>query len=152
MSSKRFFNEIQLRFMQCKSILLSLLVIFTSCMSYAQQPKHQLSSHILDISKGMPATDVKISLQKQLQDNQWELVSEKITDENGRVPNFLPQVKDGDNIGVYKLTFFVEPYFQSQQLDTFYPFIEVVFEIKDDKHYHVPITLSAFGYGTYRGN
>ena len=100
----------------------------------------------------MPATDVKISLQKQLQDNQWELVSEKITDENGRVPNFLPQVKDGDNIGVYKLTFFVEPYFQSQQLDTFYPFIEVVFEIKDDKHYHVPITLSAFGYGTYRGN
>ena len=135
-----------------KSILLSLIVIFTSCMSYAQQPKYQLSSHILDISKGLPATDVKISLQKQLQDNQWELVSEKITDENGRVPNFLPQVKDGDNIGVYKLTFFVEPYFQSQALDTFYPFIEVVFEIKDDKHYHVPITLSAFGYGTYRGN
>lgn len=69
-----------------------------------------------------------------------------------RVPDFLPKEEDKDNIGVYKLTFFVEPYFQSQQLDTFYPYIEVVFEIKDDKHYHVPITLSAYGYGTYRGN
>ena len=135
-----------------KSILLSLIVIFTSCMSYAQQPKYQLSSHILDISKGLPATDVKISLHKQIQNSQWQLVSEKITDENGRVPNFLPQENGADNIGVYKLTFYVEPYFQSQALDTFYPFIEVVFEIKDDKHYHVPITLSAYGYGTYRGN
>ena len=25
-------------------------------------------------------------------------------------------------------------------------------QIKDEKHYHVPITLSAFGYSTYRGN
>ena len=135
-----------------KSILLSLIVILTSCMSYAQQPTYQLSSHILDISKGLPAADVKINLHKHDQNSQWELVSEKVTDENGRVPNFLPQEKDVDNIGVYKLTFFVEPYFQSQSLDSFYPFIEVVFEIKDDKHYHVPITLSAYGYATYRGN
>lgn len=95
---------------------------------------------------------MKISLHKQLQNSQWQLVFEKITDENGRVTNFLPQEKGVENIGVYKLTFFVEPYFQSQQLDTFYPFIEVVFEIKDDKHYHVPITLSPYGYSTYRGN
>lgn len=121
-------------------------------MSYAQQPKYQLSSHILGISKGLPATDMKICLHKQLQNSQWQLVSEKITDENGRVPNFLPQEKGVDNIGVYKLTFFVEPYFKSQALDTFYPFIEVVFEIKDDKHYHASITLSPYGYSTYRGN
>ncbi len=135
-----------------KSILFSLLMVITSCMGFAQQTKYQLSSHILDISKGLPAAEVKISLQKQVQDNQWIILAEKFTDENGRVPNFLPQEEGKDNIGVYKLTFFVEPYFQSQQLDTFYPYIEVVFEIKDDKHYHVPITLSAYGYGTYRGN
>lgn len=135
-----------------KSILFSLLMVLTSCIGFAQQTKYQLSSHILDISKGLPAAEVKISLQKQVQDNQWIILAEKFTDENGRVPNFLPQEEGKDNIGVYKLTFFVEPYFQSQQLDTFYPYIEVVFEIKDDKHYHVPITLSAYGYGTYRGN
>lgn len=114
--------------------------------------KYQLSSHILDISKGLPAAGVKIKLQKQIQGDQWLNLAEKVTDENGRVPDFLPKEEGKDNIGVYKLTFFVEPYFQSQQLDTFYPYIEVVFEIKDDKHYHVPITLSAYGYGTYRGN
>ena len=111
-----------------------------------------MSSHILDITKGMPAVDVKITLQKQTQENQWLMLSEKNTDKNGRVSDFLPQTKEIDNSGVYKLKFYVAPYFESQQTETFYPFIEVVFEIKDDKHYHVPITLSAFGYSTYRGN
>ena len=40
----------------------------------------------------------------------------------------------------------------NQKVDSFYPYIEVVFQIKDDQHYHVPITLSPFGYATYRGN
>ena len=135
-----------------KSILISLIVLLVSTIACAQQPKYQLSSHILDVSKGMPAADVKISLQKQIQGNQWLNLAEKITDENGRVSDFLPQEDGKDNIGVYKLTFYVEPYFQEQQINSFYPFIEVVFEITDDKHYHVPITLSAFGYSTYRGN
>ena len=136
-----------------KSIIISLLIFLSAGIGFAQQSTtFQLSSHILDISKGKPATNVNITLQKQIQNNQWQMVDKKVTDENGRVTDFLPQMEGTDNIGVYKLTFCVEPYFQSQQLDTFYPFIEVVFEIKDDKHYHVPITLSAYGYGTYRGN
>lgn len=135
-----------------KSIIFSLLLLFTTTIAFAQQSKYQLSSHILDITKGMPAADVKITLQKQIQGNQWQMLAEKQTDKNGRVSDFLPQTEGADHIGVYKLKFYVEPYFQSQQMDTFYPYIEVVFEIKDDKHYHVPITLSAFGYSTYRGN
>ncbi len=135
-----------------KSIIISLLLLFASTVAFAQQTNYQLSSHILDISKGMPASDVKITLQKQIQGNQWQMLAEKQTDKNGRVSDFLPQDENSDHIGVYKLTFCVEPYFQSQQMDTFYPYIEVIFEIKDDKHYHVPITLSAFGYSTYRGN
>ncbi|NLZ94526.1 MAG: hydroxyisourate hydrolase [Bacteroidales bacterium] len=126
-----------------KSIVILLILLFASTIAFAQQSKYQLSSHILDISKGMPATDVKITLQKQIQGNQWQMLAEKQTDNNGRVSDFLPQDENSDHIGVYKLTFCVESYFQSQQTDTFYPYIEVVFEIKDDKHYHVPITLSA---------
>ena len=135
-----------------KNIIISLLFLFASTVVFAQQPKYQLSSHILDITKGLPAVDVKITLQKQTQENQWLMLSEKQTDKNGRVSDFLPQTEGVDNAGVYKLKFFVAPYFESQQTETFYPFIEVVFEIKDDKHSHVPITLSAFGYSTYRGN
>lgn len=135
-----------------KSIIISLLILLSTTIGVAQETNYQLSSHILDISKGMPAVNVKISLKKHVHGNDWLLLDEKTTDVNGRVPDFLPQEEGKDNIGIYKLTFFVEPYFQAQQMNTFYPFIEVVFEIKDDKHYHVPITLSAFGYGTYRGN
>ena len=135
-----------------KIIIISLLIVILSNILFAQQTNYELSCHIFDISKGMPAPNVKITLQKQIQGNQWEILAEKQTDKNGRVSDFLPQTDGVDHIGVYKLKFYVEPYFQSQQTDTFYPYIEVVFEIKDDKHYHVPITLSAFGYSTYRGN
>lgn len=82
----------------------------------------------------------------------WTLIDEKTTDENGRVKDLLPQDKKSDNKGIYKLTFYTEPYFKLQNKESFYPFIEVVFEIKDNSHYHVPITLSPFGYSTYRGN
>ena len=72
-------------------------------------------------------------------------------DENGRVKDFLEEGTT-DHKGIYRLTYHVAPYFERLQQDSFYPFIEVVFEIKDGKHYHVPITLSPYGYSTYRGN
>jgi 5-hydroxyisourate hydrolase len=78
------------------------------------------------------------------------LVDEKITDVNGRITDFLNSEKS--NIGIYKLIYFTNDYFKKNNVESFYPFIEVVFQIKDEKHYHVPITLSAFGYATYRGN
>lgn len=75
----------------------------------------------------------------------------KTDDENGRVKDFLEEGTT-DHKGIYRLTYHVAPYFERLQQDSFYPFIEVVFEIKDGKHYHVPITLSPYGYSTYRGN
>ena len=133
-------------------IILPLLFLAFTTSGCAQEAKFQLSSHILDITQGKPATDVKISLSQQSSAGQWTTIEEKITDENGRIPDFLKQVEGSDHAGVYKLTYFVEPYFKRSGQNSFYPFIEVVFEIKDNKHYHVPITLSPFGYSTYRGN
>lgn len=135
--------------------ILSLLTLFTLLFSlqvFSQEKQYQLSSHILDINTGFPAKDVKISLSKMNDKQNWTLIDEKITDENGRVKDLLPQDKKSDNKGIYKLTFYTEPYFKLQNKESFYPFIEVVFEIKDNSHYHVPITLSPFGYSTYRGN
>ncbi|WP_317192029.1 hydroxyisourate hydrolase [Salegentibacter maritimus] len=77
-----------------------------------------------------------------------DYVSENLTTENGRVNDFLRARQN--NIGIYKFIFFVNEYYKEKGKETFYPFIEVVFEIKDEKHYHVPVTLSAFGYSTYR--
>ncbi|MDQ0477251.1 hydroxyisourate hydrolase [Chryseobacterium gotjawalense] len=131
---------------------LTVLMLALASFSFAQEAKFQLSSHILDITKGEPAPGVKISLSKQDKAGKWTAVDEKITDQNGRITDFLKVTKGVDNEGIYKLTYFVAPYFKKMKQDSFYPFIEVVFEIKGESHFHVPITLSAYGYSTYRGN
>ena len=133
-----------------KNLFLTLALFCFSSFAFAQNNPYQLSSHILDVSQGMPATGVTIKLEKQNEFTQaWTKIDEKITDSNGRITNFLPGVK---NTGIFRLTYFTKEYFSRTKTDSFYPFIEVVFEIKDENHYHVPITLSAYGYATYRGN
>ncbi|MDY0344565.1 MAG: hydroxyisourate hydrolase [Lentimicrobium sp.] len=134
------------------SILFSFLILFIPALLPAQDNTFQLSSHILDISKGLPAVDVNIKLEKMNETGHWIFVDERKTDQNGRVKDFLEQKPDSVNAGIYQLTYQVKPYFEANQLESFYPFIVVVFEIKDNNHYHVPITLSPFGYSTYRGN
>lgn len=137
--------------MKAKFLVLVLLSMCISVLSlYAQDESYQLSSHILDINTGYPAANVKISLYKQNSDGDWAFVEAKVTDQNGRIKDFLPYTQD--NRGIYKLTYHVGPYFESQRQNGFYPFIDVVFQITDENHYHVPITLSPFGYSTYRGN
>ncbi len=137
--------------MKTRNYLFVLMLAFASVVQ-AQDVKYQLSSHILDITQGKPAPDVKISLSKQDKNGAWSLIDEKFTDENGRIKDFLKEDKSANQFGIYKLTYFVAPYFKKLNQTSFYPFIEVVFEIKDTNHYHVPITLSPFGYSTYRGN
>lgn len=136
--------------MKKSSIILLLFTLF-SLTGVAQNKNYQLSSHILDINVGKPASGVKITLSRQEAPDRWVPVEERTTDENGRVKDFLEEKSTG-NTGVYKLTYHVAPYFESQGQDSFYPFIEVVFQIKDGAHYHVPITLSPYGYSTYRGS
>lgn len=134
-----------------KSIFAFVFAMFSAFIFAQSQPQNfQLSSHILDVSKGMPAAGVTIKLEKyNAAAKTWQQIAEKITDKNGRVPDFLPGT---DNRGIYKLTYFTSEYFKKNKTETFYPFVEVVFEITDATHYHVPITLSAYGYSTYRGN
>lgn len=134
-----------------KSLLITILFGLLPIGTFAQTNNFQLSSHILDVSKGLPGADVKIKLEKyNKQSKTWAFVDEKNTDTNGRISDFLPSEKD--NLGIFKLTYYTSDYFKKNNTESFYPYIEVVFEIKDKNHYHVPITLSAYGYSTYRGS
>lgn len=134
-----------------KATLLILAFIALTQFGFAQETKFQLSSHILDITTGKPAANVQITLSKKDRNDNWQIVEEKKTNSNGRIKDFLKQ--DGrNNKGIYKLIFHTSPYFTSLGHKSFYPYIEVVFELVDDEHYHVPITLSPFGYSTYRGS
>ncbi|MEN4759592.1 MULTISPECIES: hydroxyisourate hydrolase [unclassified Chryseobacterium] len=125
------------------------------CLSLSAQEKNgfQVSSHILDISQGHPAGNVDVALEKFNENTkQWIPVSKKQTDSNGRISDFLPYAKGTENNGKYKLIFSTGDYYKSKKIETFYPYIEIIFQIKDNEHYHVPITLSPFGYSTYRGS
>lgn len=134
-----------------KSFIFTILLGLFSIGTFAQKNTFQLSSHILDVSKGIPASGVKIKLEKyNNQSKIWTFVEEKNTDVNGRISDFLPSEKD--NLGIFKLTYYTSDYFKNDNIESFYPFIEVVFKIRDKNHYHVPITLSAYGYSTYRGS
>lgn len=134
-----------------KKLILLIVFVLTSTSFYSQTENFQLSTHILDITEGTPAGNVLVKLE-QLNDNsqEWTFVSEKRTNQNGRIDDFLP-IK-GDNEGIYRFTFYTAPYFKQRDKESFYPFVEVVFRLEGVKHFHVPITLSAYGYSTYRGN
>ena len=136
-----------------KNSFIALFFVLISAFAFGQKKEvtYQLSSHILDVSKGMPAAGVTIKLEKFNDAKKtWTSVEEKVTDKNGRVPDFLPN--DKSNLGIYKLTYYTSEYFKKMNTESFYPWVEVVFQITNADHYHVPITLSAYGYSTYRGN
>ncbi|MCE7303639.1 hydroxyisourate hydrolase [Campylobacter coli] len=133
-----------------KKILLALI----SIPIFLNATEYQLSTHILDINSGQPASNVKVELYNLDQNRQWVKISEKFTKKNGRIADFLPYEKtENRSFGVYKLKFYTKDYYISHKVDSFYSFVEVSFELlKDQKHYHIPITLSPFGYSTYRGS
>ncbi|XP_058127965.1 5-hydroxyisourate hydrolase [Anopheles coustani] len=115
-----------------------------------------LSTHILDTSRGKPAPEVPITLYRQQAGGQaWTKIGAGITDGDGRFREFFatdgPQ--PGLQTGVYKLHFEVGSYFRSRSVESLYPFIEVVFAVADPtQHYHIPLLLNPFGYSTYRGS
>lgn len=137
-----------------KAAALGGILAITATASYAAVDKesYQLSSHILDISTGKPAPNVNVKLMMQDKTGSWKLLGTEKTDESGRINDFLPNADGVNHDGTYKLIFETTPYFRNQGLESFYPYVEVNFNIKGGNHFHVPITLSPYGYSTYRGS
>lgn len=133
------------------TLLLAALTIGTLPLFAQEKSGFQLSTHVLDTCKGTPAEGVGIVLYKlDPATLQWVFVDKEFTSETGRISDFLPA--GNDNLGTYKLRFETQEYFQKLGVKSIYPYIEVVFYINDGTHYHIPITLAANGYATYRGN
>jgi len=110
----------------------------------------QLTTHILDTSKGKPAPGIHVIL-CQHKKEVWIEVTKGTTDNDGRIPDLL---KKGTvmELGTYKLRFETQSYFAKQSIETFYPFIEITFQVTTEDHYHVPLLLNPFGFSTYRGS
>ncbi len=110
----------------------------------------QITSHILDTTKGKPASGVLILLFHQ-ENNDWKEIGRSITNSDGRVTDLLEKNVIAQS-GIYKLKFETSAYYEQQSIKTFYPFVEIIFEITGSEHYHVPLLLNPFGYSTYRGS
>jgi 5-hydroxyisourate hydrolase len=110
----------------------------------------QITTHILDVSKGKPASGIHIILYYG-QNDSWDEMARGVTDADGRVTGLLP--KELSLIpGIYKLRFETKDYFDSNGIPTFYPYVEIIVDIREKEHYHVPLLLSPFGFSTYRGS
>ncbi len=109
-----------------------------------------ITTHILDTQLGRAAAGVLVLLEKRSGDSWKELANGK-TNQDGRIESFLAPGSKAEK-GVYRLKFATAEYFNSIGTKTFYPEVDIVFEITDSSaHHHVPLLLSAFGYSTYRG-
>lgn len=111
-----------------------------------------ITTHVLDTSKGRPASGVPVVLEFRAAGHEWKVVGRGHTDADGRLKSLLP----GGALlepGSYRLTFDAGAYFRAQNVDTFYPEVSLVFAVRDAaQHYHVPLLLSPYGYTTYRGS
>ena len=111
----------------------------------------QITSHILDTSRGLPAQGVLITLMQE-QGDTWKTLGSASTNDDGRVSDFIGN-SEVLAAGTYKLTFHLGDYYDRLNIDSFYPYAQIVFNIAGDgQHYHVPLLLNPFGYSTYRGS
>ncbi|SEL28008.1 5-hydroxyisourate hydrolase [Colwellia chukchiensis] len=111
----------------------------------------QITSHVLDTTRGQPVENLAISLFEQTQQG-WRELATGVTNADGRISDLLT-AKHVLSAGVYRMHFATQAYFISQKVTGFYPYVDIVFEIDaSGAHYHIPLLLTAFGYSTYRGS
>jgi 5-hydroxyisourate hydrolase len=108
-----------------------------------------ISTHVLDLVSGAPATGVGVALFRLTDDGTPELLSELQTDGDGRIGDLM----DGTELdeGDYQLAFDLGGY--ADDPDAFFQSAAVALRIGDaTRSYHVPLLLSPFGLSTYRGS
>jgi 5-hydroxyisourate hydrolase len=114
----------------------------------------QLTTHVLDISAGLPAGSVHIELHQRTAEG-LRLLTTAATGPDGRVA--APLLSGASfKAGSYLLTFHIADYFRSRGVALSEPaFIErASIEVgiaAADQHYHVPLLIAPWSYSVYRG-
>ncbi|MRN52034.1 hydroxyisourate hydrolase [Paenibacillus monticola] len=128
----------------------------------------RLTTHVLDLSQGLPATGMVLQLWR-LEGRQGKLLLEAVTNADGRLNAPLLEGAQME-AGSYELLFMAGDYFRSIQsrlgvdatssedvMESETPFfleqIPIRFKITNvTDHYHVPLLVAPGGYSTYRGS
>lgn len=116
----------------------------------------KITTHVLDLSIGKPASGIGVELWQVEQENRFEFLQKNYTNEDGRLS--LPLLEGASmKKGIYEIRFFVGEYYRNHEgKDESPPFLDCVpirFGISEPgSHYHVPLLISPGGYSTYRGS
>jgi 5-hydroxyisourate hydrolase len=116
----------------------------------------RLTTHVLDLSIGRPASGVLVELWQVGPENKFEFIQISYTNEDGRVNQPLLEGPDMKK-GIYEIRFHVGDYYRNRGTlhgdPSFLDCVPIRFGISEPaSHYHVPLLLSPGGYSTYRGS
>lgn len=116
----------------------------------------RLSTHVLDNHAGRPAKGMWLALRELSSQDEPRLLVRTQTNADGRTDAPLISGRPVP-IGQYELLFSVADFFAEQKVPLAEPpFLEVVpirFSIAEPEgHYHVPLLVTPWSYGTYRGS
>ncbi len=117
--------------------------------------RYGLTTHVLDLTNGIPAADLKVELWQIPELNATkQLLGTALTNKQGRIETgFLNEIITGE----YELAFFIGKYYQSRGTNLadpiFFNVVPIRFALSNEtKHYHIPLLISPWGYQTYRGS
>ncbi|WP_040206077.1 hydroxyisourate hydrolase [Neobacillus jeddahensis] len=114
----------------------------------------RLTTHVLDLSMGRPASGVLVELWQV--ESEPQFVKDSYTNKDGRLTEPL---LEGDSLkqGIYEIRFHVGDYFRKlgtiHSEPAFLDCVPVRFGVSErESHYHIPLLISPGGYSTYRGS
>ncbi|TIW25332.1 MAG: hydroxyisourate hydrolase [Mesorhizobium sp.] len=114
----------------------------------------RLTTHVLDTATGRPAKGLSIELFRIEGQSRTHLKT-VTTNDDGRCE--APLLAGADfRTGQYELVFAAGDYLRGQGISLPEPaFLDIVpirFGMAEERHYHVPLLISPYGYSTYRGS
>ncbi|UCI07798.1 hydroxyisourate hydrolase [Mesorhizobium sp. B1-1-8] len=114
----------------------------------------RLTTHVLDTATGRPAKGLSIELFRIERQTRTHLKT-VITNDDGRCD--APLLAGAEfRTGEYELIFAAGDYLRGQGVSlpepAFLDTVPIRFGMAEQRHYHVPLLISPYGYSTYRGS
>jgi 5-hydroxyisourate hydrolase len=110
-----------------------------------EQPRHTISTHVLDTERGVPAAGVHVTLYRLDVAAAPIRMTQALTNADGRIADLLERPLQ---TGEYRLEFDIV-----HEDGSFFTKVALDIRVTDtERSYHVPLLLAPFAITTYRGS